>query len=195
MERAEIIRDKGTNRGKFLRGEIDKYTWVDIGSSYLPSEIVCAFLYAQLEMIEWSTTRRRRICRFYNSHLRALEEQGFLRLPITPQDCESNYHLYYVLLPDSRTRDELMRYLNGNGISAVSHYVPLHSSPMGKKLGYDDEQLPVTEDLSGRLLRLPLYPDLSEDEQMHVIRHVTSCLQQLEARAVVRRSAVIGVAG
>jgi dTDP-4-amino-4,6-dideoxygalactose transaminase len=146
-------------------------------------------------MIQWSTTRRRRICRIYSRHLRSLEQRGLLRLPITPEDCESNYHLYYILLPEARTRDELMRHLNGNGIAAVSHYVPLHSSPMGKKLGYHDGDLPITEEMSGRLLRLPLYPGLSEDEQMYVIRNVIADLKQIADKDIVPQPSVAGVAG
>ena len=195
LDRAEIIREKGTNRSKFLRGEIDKYTWVDVGSSYLPSEIVCAFLYAQLEMIEWSTTQRRRISRFYDDHLRSLEQENFIRLPVTPGNCDSNHHLYYILLPDSPTRDQLMRQLNSKGIAAVSHYVPLHSSPMGKKLGYADGDLPITEDLSRRLLRLPIYPELSEDEQMDVISSVKTCLQQIDGKRFAPEFSLAGIAG
>jgi dTDP-4-amino-4,6-dideoxygalactose transaminase len=195
VDRAEIIREKGTNRNKFLRGEIDKYTWVDVGSSYLPSEIVCAFLYAQLELIEGSTTQRRRISRFYDDHLRSLEQEDLMRLPITPPTCESNHHLYYILLPDSRTRDQLMRHLNSKGIAAVSHYVPLHSSPMGRRLGYDDCDLPITEDLSGRLLRLPIYPELSEHDQMHVVRSVKAGLQHIDRKRIVPQLSLAGIAG
>jgi dTDP-4-amino-4,6-dideoxygalactose transaminase len=182
VERAEIIRDKGTNRSRFARGEIDKYTWIDIGSSYAPAELVCAFLNAQLEVAEWITTRRRRISRVYDSHLHRLEREGLLRRPITPAECESNYHLYYILLPDVQTRDSLMHHLNANGIGAVSHYVPLHSSPMGRTLGYEAGQLPITEELSGRLLRLPNYPELSDDEQIYVIRNVISYLERIEIK-------------
>lgn len=176
VERAEIIRDKGTNRGQFIRGEVDKYTWVDVGSSYLPSELVSAFLFGQLEMIEWSTKRRSRICRMYNEELSPFAEQGLLRLPFTPDHCESNYHLYYVLLPDEDTRDRLLHHLNRQGAGAATHYVPLHSSPMGKKLGWKD-RLPVTEMVSECLLRLPVYPDMTETEQLYVIRAVCEFLQ------------------
>lgn len=182
VERAEIIRDKGTNRSRFVRGEIDKYTWIDIGSSYAPSELVCAFLNAQLEVAEWITTRRRRICRVYDSHFQRLEREGLLRLPVIPAECESNYHLYYILLPDVRTRDSLMHDLNANEIGAVSHFVPLHSSPMGKTLGYETGQLPITEDMSERLLRLPNYPELLDDEQMYVIRNVISALERIDIK-------------
>jgi dTDP-4-amino-4,6-dideoxygalactose transaminase len=181
IERAEIIRDKGTNRGQFIRGEVDKYTWVEVGSSYLPSELVSAFLFGQLEMIEWSTKRRRRICRLYDEALSALEEQGLIRLPFTPDYCESNYHLYYVLLPDEYTRDRLLHHLNQQGIGAATHYVPLHSSPMAKKLGWKD-RLPVTEMVSECLVRLPVYPDMTETEQFYVIQAVREFLQRAAAQ-------------
>jgi dTDP-4-amino-4,6-dideoxygalactose transaminase len=173
VERAEIIREKGTNRSKFLRGEIHRYTWVDVGSSYVPSEIVCAFLYAQLEMLGRITERRRKVFQFYHHYLLPFEEQGLVRLPFIPQGCDSNYHIYSILLADVRTRDALIAYLNRNGVAAVSHYVPLHSSPMGLRLGYQQGDLPITEELSGRLVRLPLFPDLTEEEQLKVVNHLS----------------------
>jgi len=177
VERAEIIRDKGTNRSQFLRGEVDKYTWVDVGSSHVPSEIVCAFLYAQLEMMEAITESRRKIYQFYHHHLRPLEEQGLLRLPFAPKDCASNYHISYVLLPTPEIRNSLITYLKQNGIQAVFHYVPLHSSPVGKTFGYQEGDLPITEKLSMCLLRLPLYPNLTEEEQLYVVNHLTLFLE------------------
>lgn len=178
VERAEIIREKGTNRSKYLRGEIDRYTWADIGSSYIPSELVCAFLYAQLEMIEWSTKRRRRICRLYDDHLRPLEFEGLINLPAVPLHCDSNYHLYWLLISDAATRNQLLKFLNEQGIGATSHYVPLHNSPMGRRLGCDQRELPITEDVSDRLLRLPVYPELSEGEQLQVVRKVAAFLRR-----------------
>ena len=169
VERAEIIRDKGTNRKQFFRGQVDKYTWVDVGSSYVPSELCSAFLYAQLEMMDVISTRRRAIYQRYRQLLKPLEGKGLLQLPRIPEDCQSNFHLMYVLLPDSATRDALMKYLNGVGIYAVIHYVPLHSSPMGRKYGYQPEDLPITEGIAGRLLRLPFYTDLSAGDQDEVI--------------------------
>ena len=177
-KRAEIIRDKGTNRGQYFRGEVDKYTWVEVGSSYVPSEICSAFLYAQLEMLETIAERRRTIYKRYRTLLKPLEAQGLLRLPYIPEDCEGNYHLFYILLPDTETRDALMAYLKENGIMAVFHYVPLHSSPMGKKFGYKDGNLPITEQLSGRLLRLPLYYDLTEKEQVRVVHCINEFLER-----------------
>jgi dTDP-4-amino-4,6-dideoxygalactose transaminase len=182
LERAEVIRDKGTNRGQFFRGQVDKYTWVDVGSSYVPSEICCAFLYAQLEKLDAITERRRQVYQFYHQHLERLEAAGLLRRPGPPPDCQSNYHMFYLLLPDQQTRDELLAFLKRGGIQAAFHYVPLHSSPMGRRLGYKEGDLPVTEELSGRLLRLPFYPDLTEEEQGRVVRHLTAFLEPLRAR-------------
>ncbi|MBE3129037.1 MAG: dTDP-4-amino-4,6-dideoxygalactose transaminase, partial [Actinobacteria bacterium] len=130
-ERAEIIREKGTNRNKFYRGEIDKYTWVDIGSSYLPSEILSAFLYAQLENIETIARNRLDTWQYYYKGLEDLEKKEFLRRPIIPENCKHNGHMFYILLNDNKTRDLLISYLKSRGISVVFHYLPLHLSPMG----------------------------------------------------------------
>jgi dTDP-4-amino-4,6-dideoxygalactose transaminase len=188
VERAEIIRDKGTNRRQFFRGQVDKYTWVDVGSSYVPSEICSAFLYAQLEMMDVISRRRRAIYQRYRQLLKPLEGKGLLQLPHIPEDCESNFHLMYVLLPDGETRDALMQHLNGLGISAVIHYVPLHSSPMGRKFGYKPEDLPVTENLAARLLRLPFFYEMTEADQDHVATEMAEFLQargrDLDGRAV-----------
>ena len=168
-ERAEIIREKGTNRSKFFRGEIDKYTWVDIGSSYLPSEILAAFLYAQLENIDIITKKRLSDWQYYYDNLEDLEKKCLIRRPIITDYCIQNGHLFYILLNNSNTRDLLIDYLNSNGISAVFHYIPLHSSPMGEKMGYKRGQLPITEELSSRLLRLPLFYGLSRVQQDMVL--------------------------
>lgn len=173
VERAEIIREKGTNRERFRRGEVDKYTWVDVGSSFLPSELVAAFLYAQLEEATTITDRRRAIHRYYEEQLRPLADEGRLQLPFVPADCQHNGHLFYVLLPDEETRDGLMAHLKAQGILAVFHYVPLHSSPMGQKVGEVDGELPVTMDISQRLLRLPCYFDLTREDQDRVIEEIT----------------------
>jgi dTDP-4-amino-4,6-dideoxygalactose transaminase len=172
VERAEILRDKGTNRKQFFRGAVDKYTWVDVGSSYVPSEICSAFLCAQLELLDTIGERRRQIYQAYHKALAPLQADGLLRLPYVPEECTSNYHLFYVLLADRPTRDALMTHLRERGILAVFHYIPLHSSPMGQKLGYREGQLPITEDISGRLLRLPFYYELTEEEQGHVVAAV-----------------------
>lgn len=172
IERAEIIREKGTNRSRFLRGMVDKYTWVDVGSSYLPSEIACAFLYAQLELLEEICQRRQSIFQFYQEQLSPLEKAGFLQLPQIPPKCESNYHMFYVLLPDCETRDALLTHLRNKGIMAVLHFVPLHAAPMAQRYGYRAGDLPVTEELSGRLARLPFFHDISQVEQMEVINEI-----------------------
>jgi dTDP-4-amino-4,6-dideoxygalactose transaminase len=176
VERAEILRDRGTNRQKFLRGMVDKYTWVDVGSAYAPSELCSAFLYAQLEMIDAISARRRSRYRSYQTQLAPLEARGLLRLPATPLGCQSNSHMFWIILSDQHARDALLEYLKAQGILAVFHYVPLHSSPMGKTFGYQPSDLPVTEDLSGRLLRLPLYHELTDEQLQRVVDHVVSFL-------------------
>ncbi len=169
ISRAEIVREKGTNRNQYFRGEVDKYTWVDIGSSYLPSEITAAFLYAQLEKEREINKARSLIYRNYQAGLRDLEEKGMIRLPIVPSHCEHNHHLFYIILPSKKIRDKVMRALQGEGIGAIFHYVPLHLSPMGKKLNYRKGDLPVTERLAARLLRLPFYNQLKKLDQEYVI--------------------------
>lgn len=173
IERAEILRDKGTNRQKFFRGEVDKYTWVDLGSSYVMAELLAAFLWGQLECLEQITNRRREIYEFYEERLRPLEDAGHLRLPRIPPECQSNYHLFYILARDAQDRDELLSYLKQNGIHAVFHYVPLHTSPMGYKFGYRQGDLPITEDLAARLVRLPMFYELTKAEQGRVIESLT----------------------
>src|SRR5690242_7704971 len=144
VERAEILREKGTNRSRFLRGMVDKYTWVDVGSSYVPSEMVCAYLYAQLENLEPISQRRRDVYNLYRRHLLPLEQQGYVTLPTIPEGCASNYHMFYLLLSDVDARDGLIAYLKQQGITAVFHYVPLHTSPVGTRLGYRAGDLPLT---------------------------------------------------
>ncbi len=168
IERAHIIRDKGTNRQQFLNGQVDKYTWVDIGSSYVPSEISCAFLLAQFEMLQEIADKRKALYEYYASALKPLEDEGFLRLPVIPIDCKINYHMFYILLPDQMIRDALIAYLKKHDIHAIFHYVPLHTSPMGQKFGFHYGALPVTENISQRLLRLPFYFDITEEEQKQV---------------------------
>ena len=169
VERAEIIREKGTNRSKFFRGEVDKYTWVDIGSSFLPSDILAAFLYAQLENMETINSRRKELFDYYHNALIPLVNDGELRLPYISSECETNSHLFYIILQDKNTRNALMDHLKSKGIQAVFHYVPLHLSPVGRSMGYAEGQLPVTESLSGRLLRLPFYHDMTGAEQGEVV--------------------------
>jgi dTDP-4-amino-4,6-dideoxygalactose transaminase len=178
LERAEILRDKGTNRQQYFRGQVAKYTWVDVGSSYVPSEICCAFLYAQLEMMDALTQRRRALYQRYLQLLRPLEDKRLLQLPRTPPDCDSNYHILYILLPDRATCDALRQHLADHSICAVIHYVPLHSSPMGKRFGYRAEDLPVTEDVSARLLRLPFFYEMTESEQAEVVGRIADFLRR-----------------
>ncbi|MGB5809251.1 MAG: dTDP-4-amino-4,6-dideoxygalactose transaminase [Polyangiales bacterium] len=186
-KRGEILRDKGTNRQQFFRGEVDKYTWVDTGSSYVPSEITCAFLYAQLEEMDSLTERRRRIFQRYFEALEPLADQGLVTLPSTPEHCDSNCHIFYLLLPDGETRDELMFELREHGISSVFHYVPLHSAPMAKQLGCGDASLPVTDSVSKRLLRLPFYYELTDEDQQEVIERVTDFLERRARGAAPRK--------
>lgn len=168
-ERAEIIREKGSDRAKFFRGQVDKYTWVDIGSSYLPSEIIAAFLYAQLEEAEVITHKRWEIFERYHSAFAPWQAQGALRLPQWPAECRHNAHMYYLILPTQKLRDGLIAHLKSKDIMAVFHYVPLHTSPMGRKWSASNDELPITQDLSSRLVRLPCYFELTEAEQERVI--------------------------
>ncbi len=184
VERAEILRDKGTNRRQFFRGQVDKYTWVDIGSSYVPSEICSAFLYAQLEQMEEITLKRRDIYERYLHGLSPLEDEGLVRLPRVPEEANINYHLFYVLLPDQAARDDLIAHLRAHGVLAVFHYVPLHTAPVGQSLGYEAGQLPVTENLSGRLVRLPFYFELTEKEQEFVIELTVEFVRRNASRYV-----------
>lgn len=177
IERAEVIREKGTNRSKFFRGEVDKYTWVDIGSSYLPSDILAAFLFAQLENIERISMMRKNIYERYYKGFLDFTREGLVKLPAIPDDCSSNHHMFYLLLNSEVERDNLIQSLKEKGISSVFHYVPLHTSPMGLKLGYRKGELPVTEDISKRLLRLPFYNSLTSEEQDFVIKEIKSCLK------------------
>ncbi|OPX33113.1 MAG: dTDP-4-amino-4,6-dideoxygalactose transaminase [Desulfobacteraceae bacterium 4484_190.1] len=174
IERAEIVREKGTDRSKFFRGEVDKYTWVDLGSSYLPSDILAAFLYAQLENMDEIDIRRRGIFDYYLKTLSPLAEKGVLKLPVIPPECRSCGHLFYIILKDEEIRNGLMNYLKSRGIGAVFHYLPLHLSTVGSSLGGKDGQLPVTESVSGRLLRLPLFYELKEDEQDYIVESIRS---------------------
>ena len=169
QERAEVVREKGTNRSKFYRGEIDKYSWVDIGSSYLPSDLLAAFLYAQLEKLDEIQQRRLRVYNAYNEALKPFEEAGLLRLPVVPDYAQHNAHLFYILFNDCAVRDRVMDSLKANGIFAVFHYIPLHSAPMGVKLGYGVGDLPITESVSERLMRLPMYAGMTGEELEYVI--------------------------
>lgn len=172
MERAEIIREKGTNRSQFFRGQVDKYTWVDKGSSYLPGEVIAAFLYAQLEEAEKITQKRRELWSYYHSLLENLEKKGKIRRPIVPQGCHHNAHMYYILLNSLNTRTSLISFLKKDGINAVFHYIPLHSSPAGRKYGRYVGEMTVTKHVSDTLLRLPLYPDLQKTDIERIIDRI-----------------------
>ncbi|HBO16903.1 MAG: Lipopolysaccharide biosynthesis protein RffA [Candidatus Moranbacteria bacterium GW2011_GWE2_35_2-] len=178
IERAEIIREKGTNRSKFFRGEVNKYGWVDLGSSYLPSEIIAATLYAQLEKMDRIQKKRKSIFEYYYKKLRSLEEKKLLRLPSVPESCNQNYHMFYIVLPTEKRRNDLMRFLKTNNILAVFHYLPLHSSKMGRKFGYKKNDLKNTESLSSRILRLPFYYDLSKNEIDYVIKNIKTFIEK-----------------
>jgi dTDP-4-amino-4,6-dideoxygalactose transaminase len=163
--RAEIIRDKGTDRSRFLRGEIDKYTWIDAGSSFVPSELAAAFLWAQMEAAAAIAERRLEIWTWYYAAFEALERRGRLRRPIVLEHCRHNAHMFYAIVPDRETRTGLLGALNAAGVNAVFHYVPLHSSTAGRRFGRTTGDLPQTDSLSGRLIRFPLWIGM---EQSHV---------------------------
>lgn len=169
IDRAEIIREKGTNRSRFFRGQIDKYTWVDIGSSYLPSDILAAFLYAQLEVREQIQAKRQRLWEYYNTHLHGWAKDHNVQLPIVPAHCEQSYHMFYLLMPSLEKRQALISHLKTHGIQSVFHYLPLHLSDMGRRFGRQADGCLVTENVSERLLRLPFYNSLTESEQARVV--------------------------
>lgn len=168
--RAEIIREKGTDRSRFYRGEVDKYTWQEAGSSFLPGELIAAFLWAQLEEADSITRQRLTSWQRYHALLAPLEEHGLLRRPIVPTYCSHNAHMYYVLLSPEIDRQQVLDALKANGIGAVFHYVPLHSSPCGRKYGRIHGDLAVTDSIAARLIRLPLWIGLSEPQQDHVVQ-------------------------
>jgi dTDP-4-amino-4,6-dideoxygalactose transaminase len=169
IERAEIIREKGTNRSRFFRGQVDKYTWVDLGSSYLPSDLLAAFLYAQLEARELIQSKRKRIWEYYNESLGEWAKDREVQLPSVPTDCEQPYHMFYLLMPSLDRRQAMISHLDSVNINSVFHYLPLHLSEMGRKLGGQEGDCPVTENVSDRLLRLPFYTGLTEDELTRVV--------------------------
>jgi dTDP-4-amino-4,6-dideoxygalactose transaminase len=172
VERAEVIREKGTDRSRFFRGEVDKYTWVDIGSSYLPSDLLAAFLYAQLETRERILTRRKFVWDTYAAGLRDWAAANGVRLPTVPPHCEQAYLMFHMVLPSLDARTRLIEHLKNKGILSVFHYLPLHLSTMGRKYGYRAGDYPVTESISDRLLRLPFYNELMADDQAQVIEAI-----------------------
>lgn len=172
IERAEILREKGTNRSRFFRGQVDKYTWVDVGSSYPTSDILAAFLCAQLEARAQIQAQRQRVWQYYREHLEDWARNNDVRLPFVPAYCEQSYHMFYLIMPSLAHRQAMIAHLKSRGILSVFHYVPLHSSPMGRTWGYDERDCPVTKELSERLLRLPFYNSLTEAEQAQVVAAV-----------------------
>ncbi|HYM09480.1 MAG TPA: dTDP-4-amino-4,6-dideoxygalactose transaminase [Bryobacterales bacterium] len=176
IERAEIIREKGTNRSRFFRGQVDKYTWVDLGSSYLPADLLAAFLLAQLEARAEIQRRRQEIWMYYCDNLHDWAARHGVRLPVVPPHCEQPYHMFYLLLPSLEARQALIAFLKARGILSVFHYLPLHLSDMGKEFGGRPGDCPVTEQLSDRLLRLPFYNGLTPAEQSSVV----SALQEFQ---------------
>jgi len=187
IERAEIIREKGTDRSKFFRGEVDKYTWVDVGSSYLPSDLLAAFLYAQLEASDDTQLKRRRVWERYHQGLSAWAREHGVGTPVVPAECEHPSHMYYLVMPSEQVRNELMLRLRGLGILSTFHYQPLHLSAMGQRFGGKTGDCPVTESICNRLVRLPFYSDLGERSQNQVIDGV------LSLRAA--RSSIVACAG
>jgi dTDP-4-amino-4,6-dideoxygalactose transaminase len=172
VERAEIVQEKGTDRSRFFRGQTDKYTWQDIGSSYLLSEVSTAFLAAQLERLDEITAERQQVWSSYHQGFADLEERGMLRRPVIPPDCEHSAHLYYLLMEDERVRDELIERLRSDGIMAVFHYTPLHNSPAGLRLGRASGELTVTLSASSRLLRLPIWSGIRDRQVSRIIDSV-----------------------
>jgi len=169
IERAEILREKGTDRSRFFRGQVDKYTWVDIGSSYVMSDVLAAFLFGQLEVWQQIQGKRRRVWEYYDRQLRDWARERAIRTPVIPPHCDQAYHMYYLLLPSPKQRTALIEHLKMRGILSVFHYLPLHLSAMGQKFGGKPGACPVAEDVSARLLRLPFYNTLSELEQEKVV--------------------------
>jgi dTDP-4-amino-4,6-dideoxygalactose transaminase len=172
VERAEILREKGTDRSRFFRGLVDKYTWVDLGSSFLPSEVLAAFLYAQLEARDAIQASRQRVWSCYDERLRDWAERNGVRRPSVPEGCQQPYHMFHLILPTPESRDALIAHLKSRGAMAVFHYLPLHLSPMGLRAGGYAGQCPVTEDVSARLIRLPFYNGLDEADQARVVEAV-----------------------
>jgi dTDP-4-amino-4,6-dideoxygalactose transaminase len=172
VETVEVMQEKGTDRARLFRGETDRYTWRDTGSSYLLSEINAAFLWAQLEAVDEIQAARTAIWQTYHDSFAALEAEGLLRRPVVPPDRTHNAHMYYLLMPDEEGRDNLIAYLRTRGVVALFHYVPLHSSPAGRRLGRAHGAMLVTDDVSARLLRLPLWVGMDEETVATVVTAV-----------------------
>jgi dTDP-4-amino-4,6-dideoxygalactose transaminase len=173
IERAEIIREKGTNRSRFYRGQVDKYSWVDLGSSYLPSDMLAAYLYAQLEVYEQIQAKRRQIWEYYHEHLQDWAQSVSIRFPVVPDHCEQAYHMFYLLMPSLEKRQAFIAHMKARDIISPFHYLPLHLSDMGVRFGGKQGDCPVTEDVSDRLVRLPFYNDLTEADLARVVAAIS----------------------
>ncbi len=180
LERAEIIREKGTNRSQFIRGEIDKYTWQDIGSSFLPSDLLAALLLSQLEETNSINEKRMTVWNYYHDAFKELEDQNFIRRPFIPSECGHNAHIYYFIVKDEEVRDNFIREMKESGIQCTSHYVPLHSAPAGKKYGKSVGNMTVTNRCANQIVRLPLWPHLSEDQTQYIIDTSISVFKRLK---------------
>ncbi len=180
LHQAEIIREKGTDRSKFYRGEVDKYSWQRSGSSFLPSDILAALLCAQLERFDEIMNDRMHVWNTYHSSFENLEKDGLLARPYIPEYAEHNAHCYYLILSSLEERNNLLDYLREKGVGAVFHYIPLHSAPAGLAQGYHKEDLPLTEEYAGRLLRLPLFSNMSESDLSHIVNSVYSFFGKAE---------------
>ena len=188
QERAQVLRDKGTNRSSFIRGEVDRYTWVDVGSSYAISDLAAAFLLPQLQDSDTITAERRALWDVYHESFATAEAEGLLRRPVVPAGAEHNAHMYYLLLPSRRGRDQLIRRLAERNINAVFHYVPLHSSPAGRRYGRVHGSLEVTDEISGRLVRLPLWNGMTRDMIDRVVAAVHEIVAASPPRPGVARA-------
>ena len=178
-ERAEIIREKGTNRSKFFRGQVDKYTWVDIGSSYLPSDIIAAYLYSVLEIASTIQAKRIQVWKKYYEEFEEFEKRGIIRRPIIPNDCTNNAHMFYLLFNNLKTRTEFINYLKQNDILSVFHYIPLHNSPAGEQYGRYVGDMSVTNKISDTLVRLPMFYDINIEELNKVIQISKNFLKKI----------------
>lgn len=174
LESVEIIREKGTNRSQFFRGQVDKYSWQELGSSYVMSDVLAAFLYGQLENWESIQYKRRRIWDRYNTELSGWAEAAGVRLPIIPNHCEQTYHMFYLLFDGLKERTSFMKYMKGKGVHTVFHYLPLEQSNYAKSRGWDSDACPVSNSISDRLVRLPLFPSMSDDDLDTVIEAVVN---------------------
>nr|WP_278003460.1 dTDP-4-amino-4,6-dideoxygalactose transaminase [Nodosilinea sp. TSF1-S3] len=176
VDRAEIIWEKGTNRSQFFRGDVDKYTWVDVGSSYLPSDILAAFLWSQLQQADNITQRRLSIWNRYHQAFEELERNQIVQRPVVPKICQHNGHIYYLLVDNLKTRSQVLSVLKQNGVQATFHYVPLHSAPAGRRYGRQSGELVVTEDICDRIIRLPLFANMTFEEADFIISLVYNSL-------------------